>query len=102
MADTFGGLIDKLITVDMKMWNNQEFLYEVRRIPFEEFKEKYTETEEKQLALFESIKKCCDLNFQRNVLIDEIDEILASVLEAISSGEKIDYEKFIQRKHKTY
>jgi hypothetical protein len=101
MADTFGGLIDKLITIDMKMWNNQEFLYEVRRIPFQEFKEKYTETEEKQLALFESIKKCCDLNFQRNVLIDEIDETLASILEAVSKGE-IDYEKLIQRKHKTY
>ena len=35
MADTLGGLIDKLITIDMKMWTNQEFLYEVRRISFE-------------------------------------------------------------------
>ena len=52
MADTFGGLVDKLITVDMKMWNNQEFLYEVRRVDFDEFKEKFTSTEEKQLALF--------------------------------------------------
>jgi len=101
MADTFGGLIDKLITVDMKMWNNQEFLYEVRRIPFEEFKEKYTETEEKQKALFESIKKCCDLNYQRNQLIDEIDELLASLLVDTVDGE-LDYAKIIQRKHKTY
>jgi|TARA_B100002019_G_scaffold101791_2_gene87794 hypothetical protein len=101
MADTFGGLIDKLITVDMKMWNNQEFLYEVRRIPFEEFQEKYTDSEDKQKALFESIKKCCDLNFQRNVLIDEIDEMLVTVLEAVGA-EGVDIEKLIQRKHKTY
>ena len=101
MADTFGGLIDKLITVDMKMWNNQEFLYEVRRIQFEEFQEKYTDSEDKQKALFESIKKCCDLNFQRNVLIDEIDEMLVTVLEAVGA-EGVDIEKLIQRKHKTY
>ena len=101
MADTFGGLIDKLITVDMKMWNNQEFLYEVRRIPFEEFKEKSTESEDKQKALFDSIKKCCDLNYQRNQLIDEIDELLASLLADTITGELVD-EKIIKRKHKTY
>ena len=32
MADTVGGLIDKLITIDMKMWTNQEFLYKIRKI----------------------------------------------------------------------
>lgn len=106
MADTFGGLVDKLITVDMKMWNNQEFLYEVRRVDFDEFKEKFTSTEEKQLALFESIKKCCDLNYQRNQLIDEIDETLINILreamnEAILGGD-LDAGKYIQRKHKTY
>ena len=40
MADTLGGLIDKLITIDMKLWNNQEFLYEVRRMSFEDFEKK--------------------------------------------------------------
>jgi len=73
MSDTLGGLVDKLITVDMKMWNNQEFLYEVRRLSFNSFKEKYTSDEEKLLTLFNSIKKCCDLNNQRNQLIDEVD-----------------------------
>jgi hypothetical protein len=85
MADTLGGLIDKLITIDMKMWNNQEFLYEVRRLSFEEFKQKYTDEESKQADLFDSIKKCCDLNVQRN-----------------QSGNDLDAGKFIQRKHKTY
>ncbi|HAI41067.1 MAG TPA: hypothetical protein DCM40_24645 [Maribacter sp.] len=102
MADTLGGLIDKLITIDMKMWDNQEFLYEVRRLPFEEFKDKYTSFTERQLDLFDSIKKCCDLNVQRNQLIDEVDEKIVEIVKAATSGEDLDAGKFIQRKHKTY
>ena len=37
--DTLGGIIDKLFTVDMKMWNNQEILYKIRRMTFDEYKE---------------------------------------------------------------
>ena len=102
MADTLGGLIDKLITIDMQMWDNQEFLYEVTRTSFEEFKEKYTSTEEKQEALFDSIKKCCDLNVQRNQLIDEVDEKIIELVKSATSGEDLDSGKHIQRKHKTY
>jgi len=46
MADTFGGLIDKLITADLKMWNNQEHFYEIRKMTFDEYKEKYFKDEE--------------------------------------------------------
>jgi hypothetical protein len=102
MADTLGGLIDKLITIDMKMWNNQEFLYEVRRLSFDEFQKKYTETEKKRIDLFSSVKKCCDLNMQRNQLIDEIDEKIIDIVKTALSGKNIDDGKFIQRKHKTY
>jgi|TARA_R110000772_G_scaffold241849_1_gene354203 hypothetical protein len=102
MADTLGSIIDKLITVDMKMWNNQEFLYEVRKSSFDEFKEKYTSTEEKQQDLFTSIKKCCDLNAQRNVLIDEVDEKIVKIIKDAISGKDIDLEGYIQKKHKTY
>ena len=42
MADTLGNVIDKLVTVDMKMWDNQELLYEIRRMSFEDYKEKLT------------------------------------------------------------
>jgi hypothetical protein len=97
MADTLGSLIDKLCTVDMKMWVNQEFLYEARRMSLEEFKEKYTETSEKQEALYESIKKCCDLNYQRNELIDEIDKTLVKVLKG-----EVNLDNLVQLKHKTY
>ena len=102
MADTLGGLIDKLITVDMKMWNNQEFLYEVRRLDFEEFESKFTSTRGKREGLFESIKKCCDLNVQRNQLIDEVDEKIIEMFRALKQNEDLDDGKFIQRKHKTY
>ena len=102
MSDTFGGLIDKLITIDMKMWTNQEFLYESRRMTFEEFKEAYIESEEQKRELYDSIQKCCDLNYQRNQLIDEIDEKIVEIIRAGLSGEDLDVGKFIQRKHKTY
>tara|TARA_R110000796_G_scaffold107381_1_gene218149 strand:- start:8158 stop:8466 length:309 start_codon:yes stop_codon:yes gene_type:complete len=102
MADTLGGLIDKLITIDMKMWNNQEFLYEVRRLSFEDFQTKYTKDEAKELDLFDSIKKCCDLNIQRNQLIDEVDEKIVEMIKDASSGKDLDAGKYIQRKHKTY
>lgn len=102
MADTLGGLIDKLITIDMKMWTNQEFLYESRRMTFEEFKETHTESEEQKRELYDSIQKCCDLNYQRNQLIDEIDEKIVDIVQAGLDGEDLDAGKFIQRKHKTY
>ena len=102
MADTLGGLVDKLITIDMKMLTNQEFLYEVRRLDFEEFQEKFTSSEDKQKALFESIKKCCDLNYQRSQLIDEVDEKIVEIVSDGLKGKDLDAGKHIQRKHKTY
>lgn len=102
MADTFGGLIDKLITVDMKMWNNQELLYEIRRMTFDEYKERYFASEEGANTLWESLKKACDLNVQRNQLIDEIDVKVIEMIKSSKAGEELDDGKFVQRKHKTY
>jgi hypothetical protein len=102
MSDTLGSLIDKLITVDMKMWHNQELLYEIRRMTFDEYKEKYFLNEEGANLLWESLKKACDLNVQRNQLIDELDGKILEMISATTSGEDMDDGKFIQRKHKTY
>ena len=102
MADTLGGLIDKLITIDMKMWNNQEFLYEVRRMDFKEFEKTFASSSDTKLSLFNSIKKCCDINMQRNQLIDEIDEKIITMFKELKSGKDLDAGKFLQRKHKTY
>ncbi len=102
MADTLGGLIDKLNTADLKMWNNQEILYEIRRMSFEEYKEKYFNSEQGAELLWSVLKKACDINVQRNQLIDEIDEKIIEMIDARLSGENLDDGKYVQRKHKTY
>jgi hypothetical protein len=102
MADTLGTLVDKLTTVDLKMWNNQELLYEIRRMTFEEYKTKYFETEDGANLLWGSLKKACDLNVQRNQLINEIDEKIIEIVNARLNGEDLDNGKFLQRAHKTY
>ena len=99
MPDTIGGLIDKLITVDTKMWVNQEFLYEIRRMTFEEFKQKYF-SDAGQEDLWDMLKKACDLNNQRSDLIDEIDETIVELAKMSASGN--DVSSFMCRKHKTY
>jgi len=102
MADTLGSLVDKLTTVDLKMWNNQEMLYEIRRMSFEEYKAKYFESEDGAQKLWECLKRACDLNIQRNQLIDEVDEKIIEIVKDAVNGEELDSGKFIQRKHKTY
>jgi hypothetical protein len=102
MSDTIGGIIDKLCTVDLKMWNNQDILYEIRRMTFEEYKNKYWQTEDGAKKLWDILKKACDLNNQRNQLIDEVDEKIVEIINSAVSGENLDNGKFIQRKHKTY
>lgn len=102
MADTLGGLIDKLVTIDNKLWLAQDALYEVRRMTFEEFKEKYWSSEDGAKKIWEVFKKACDLNLQRNQLIDEIDEKVIEIMQAGTNGEDLDNGKFVQRKHKVY
>lgn len=102
MSDTLGTLIDKLTTVDLKMWNNQELLYDIRRMTFEEYKEKYFKNEEGAAVLWGLLKKACDLNIQRNQLINEVDEKVIEMINAKLNGDDLDNGKFIQRSHKTY
>jgi RNAse (barnase) inhibitor barstar len=102
MADTLGSLIDKLITIDMKMWTNQELLYEIRRMNFDEYQDKYFKDEDGAQKLWECLKKACDLNVQRNQLIDEVDGKIIEIVSEAVSGKDLDSGKFIQRKHKTY
>jgi hypothetical protein len=102
MADTLGSLVDKLTTVDLKMWNNQELLYEIRKMTFEEYKQKYFSNEEGAHELWSYLKKACDLNLQRNQLINEVDQKVIEIIDAKLSGENLDNGKYIQRSHKTY
>jgi L-cysteine desulfidase len=102
MADTLGNVVDKLITVDMKMWNNQELLYAIRRMTFDQFKDTYLTSEDGAKDLWDCLKKACDLNVQRNQLINEVDERIIEIIQAKLSGEDLDNGKFLQRAHKTY
>ena|SRR3990172_8084347 len=99
--DTLGGLIDKLFTIDTKMWVNQELFYKIRRMTFEEFEKQYG-SKDGLKELWACFQKACDLNVQRNQLIDEIDEKVVEIVKAGADGEDLDAGKFIQRKHKTY
>lgn len=94
--DTIGSLIDKLITIDMKLWDAQEYVYKIRKMPYKEFLATYNNLIGMRI-LYEGFQKATDLNLQRNDLIDEIDETL---IKAIQSDDK--RRKFIQKKHKTY
>jgi hypothetical protein len=99
MSDTLGGLIDKLFTVDEKMFLAQEIFYRIRHMNFEDFKNEFY-SEEGMKELWNQFKKGMDLNLQRNDLIDEID---SKIVEIIKSGlEGKDLESFVQRKYKTY
>jgi hypothetical protein len=102
MADTLGSLIDKLFTADTKMWNNQEELYKIRKMSFEQYREEYYSNEEGAQRLWETLKKACDLNVQRNQLIDEIDKKIIEMIKDALSGEDLDSGKHLQRKYKTY
>ena len=93
--DTIGGLIDKLFTVDMKMWVTQDSFYSLRKLSEEEFLKTYKDPE-KLKEHYGLYKKRIDLNLQRNVLIDEIDSTLLEMTGAPNDG------RFLQAKHKTY
>ena len=93
--ETPGQLIDKLVTVDMKMWYAQEDFYKIRHMSFEEFLETY-QSDEGMKLLWEQFQKAIDLNLQRNRIIEEIDATLIDLANASNT------DKFLQRQHKTY
>ena len=97
--DTLGSLIDKLCTVDLKMWNAQEGLYAIRHMTFKDF-QVYCNHPDGLLKLFDHFKKACDLNYQRSELISEIDTLLVTIIEAAFNNENLS--KYIKLAHKTY
>jgi len=73
-GDTFGVLTYKLNCTCIQMWHNQEFLYAVRKMTVDEFIETYGND---LPNLHRMIKRCCDLNNQRAILMDAIDREIA-------------------------
>ena len=101
MADTIGSLIDKLATVNQKMFLVQEDLYIIRKMSFEEFKVHFG-TEEGMQKLYETFKKATDLNVQRQAMILEVDKKIAEIITAALDGKNLNNGTFIQDQHKTY
>lgn len=102
MSDTVGSLVDKLFTVDTKMWNNQEALHEINRHDFDWFKNRFLKDNASMLELFTTLKKVCNLNWQRTNLITEIDKKLVNLVEAGLAGEDLRSPQFVVDSHKTY
>ena len=84
------------------MWDNQEILYEIRKMSFDEYKQKYFESEDGAMTLWSILKKATDLNVQRNQLINEVDQKIIDMFESFKNGESLDNGKYLQRAHKTY
>jgi hypothetical protein len=98
--DTVGSLVDKMQTTCLKMFNEQEKLYEIRRGTFEDFKSKY-QTDAGILELYNYFIKVSDLNIQRNNYMDEIDQKIIDMIKVAMSGVDIENTGFIQKKWKT-
>lgn len=101
MTDTVGQTVDKLLTVDLKMWHNQELFYAIRRMQFHEFQHKYS-GDEGMLELYECLKKVCDLNVQRSSMIHALDLRLIELIRAVLTDEDLVGTGFLQEQHKTY
>jgi hypothetical protein len=100
MADTIGSLVDKLGITNLKMFNTQEKLYDIRRDTLESFKKKYMNDKGMEY-LYKYFIDVSDLNLMRNNYIDEIDQKIIEIIKAGLNGQDLDNGSFIQRKHKT-
>lgn len=102
MSDTIGSLIDKLATINQKMFLNQEIIYRIRKMSFEDYKKEFFESEEGALKLWDQLKKSTDLNVQRQQIIQEVDERLIQIIQEAIKGKDLDDGRNIQRLFKTY
>lgn len=96
--ETIGAIIDRLATVNNKMFITQELLYSIKRMSFEEFEKTY---QYNMKDLYEYFQKCAILNLQRNAAIDEIDVRLVQMIKDGLSGKELDDGNNIQLKCKT-
>jgi len=98
--ETIGSIVDRLATINNKMFMEQEKLYVIKRMTFKEFKNKYN-NENTLKELYDYFQKCAILNLQRNSAIDEIDTRLVQMIKDCVSGKELDDGSNIQLKCKT-
>jgi hypothetical protein len=99
MAETVGMLIDRLSITNLKMWYIQDILYEIRRMTFEQFKEKYG-SDDGMKKLYDIFKDACELNYQRNVLVSQVDSLLVRMIIEGAAGK--DLKEYDPLMFKTY
>jgi hypothetical protein len=100
--DSIGSLMDKLASVNEKLFRAQEDLYVIRKMSFEQFKEAFGNSDEKLMKLYEYFKKGTDLNCQRQAMILEVDKKIVEVITEAVNGKDLNDGLFIQDQHKTY
>lgn len=77
---SFGEFIDSLVITNIRMWHEQERIYEIETLGKMEKKE-----------MFEFLKKATWLNLQRNLSLDGLDSILADkIMELHPHSERKD------------
>jgi hypothetical protein len=96
--ETIGAIIDRICTANNKMFMEQEKIYAIKRMSFDEFKDKY---EKNMKDLYDYFQKCAILNLQRNAAIDEIDVRLVNLVKDCVAGKELDDGSNIQLKCKT-
>ena len=100
MADTIGSLIDKLSIVNLKMFWNQEILYEIRRMTSDDFIKKYGDDLQK---VHKILKICCDMNVLRSQLIDEINSRIFDIMITLGGSQQdIENLRLVAPSHKSY
>lgn len=99
--DTIGNIVDKLTTTGQKMWMAQEDIYKIRRMSEQEFVE-FAQNPCNLVFIYQWLKKACDLNVQRNQLMNELDATLIRMIKDAVSGKEIDNGAYLQNAHKTY
>jgi hypothetical protein len=100
--DTIGSLIDKLATVNQKLFIAQEELYIIRKMSFDEFKVAYASDDDGLQKLHTAFKKNMDLNVQRQAMILEVDKKIVEVITQAVDGGDLNNGSIIQDQHKTY
>lgn len=99
--ETIGAILDRLITANNKMFMEQEKLYAIKRMSFDDFKKVYLNNEEKLKELHDYFILASTLNLQRNAAIDEIDTRIVQMITDCVEGKNLDNGQYIQPKCKT-